>query len=685
MTKSFTHFVFILYFSMGTALAAPFDSCPSEAFLVQDDTARIYGVNLATGYYEELSNSMGTSGKINGIGFSFHDDYIYGWGYEAQTIVRIGSDFQAAPLNLSNNPGTNFYVGDVSVEENAYYFYKRGSSYGLYKASLDESSPDYLLVNQIISGGTLNLRIFDFAFHPTDNDLYSVDSSGNLHRINANTGQPEALGNVGESGTFGAVYFDSLGNFYISRNSDGYIFRIDLSSASPTAEFFAFGPSSSNNDGARCALADIITEASTVDFGDAPDSYGTSLESNGARHEISEDLYLGENTSGTDDGVNFVTGFETGYETLIQIIVTGEGVLNAWVDWDQNGTFDSNEQALVDQVVDGNEQRLLIDVPTDAPEGSTWARFRLSTQTGIGPTGGVQDGEVEDHPVIVSANALQIESYPSDGGFVTLAFEDNWPAKGDYDMNDVVIAYRTRRYIDEADLVHRFDIEGHLLGLGASYHNGFAVQLDDIPTQNVNANITRFEINGQQQNHHPIEDNPAQADAVVVITNDLWQSVNSTSGCAYYRTESGCEQTQDFRFKISVPLNPAISLASAPHSILNPFIFASPNTYHGEVFAEQPGRSLEIHLKNKRVTSRFNTSFWRLGDDASSPENNLRFLTENHMPWALEVPMLWSHPLERIDVINAYPQFLQFVESLGQENTTWYTKPNAQHHLIMDN
>ena len=74
------------------ASAAPFDACPSEAFLIQRTIATMYGVNLATGYYRELSSDLRTSGKINALGFNFHDNYLYGWGYEYRSPVRIDSN-----------------------------------------------------------------------------------------------------------------------------------------------------------------------------------------------------------------------------------------------------------------------------------------------------------------------------------------------------------------------------------------------------------------------------------------------------------------------------------------------------------------------------------------------------------------------------------------------------------------
>ena len=105
--------------------AAPFESCPTQAFIVQTpgSVPILYGVDLAIGSYSTLSPDMGTT-KVNGVGFSYHDNYMYGWDYGSATLSQFGSDYQANALNVSGLINKPFYVGDVSIFENAWY---RGS------------------------------------------------------------------------------------------------------------------------------------------------------------------------------------------------------------------------------------------------------------------------------------------------------------------------------------------------------------------------------------------------------------------------------------------------------------------------------------------------------------------------------------------------------------------------------
>ena len=672
--------------------ATPFNGCPSRAFLIQDSVAQMYGINLVTGNYSLLSSDLGTSNKINAVGFNFHDNYIYGWGYEWGTLVRIGNDYQAQPLTISNKPDTSFYVGDIGLNENAYYMYRSGSSFGLYKISLDDSDEDYLVANRIIDGSSLSLTIFDMAFHPTNGFAYTVDRNGNLFRINVNNGNASSLGNVGVSGTFGAVYFDVNGNFYISRNQDGQIFRIEIAVDTPVAELFAYGPSSSNNDGARCAIAPIVddTEPPTVDFGDAPDSYGTSLAENGARHGIG-DRYLGvtvdaeydayiyplsdQSTANDEDGVNFITGFEAGLDSLIQVKVNGTGYLNIWVDWDQNGQFEADEQLVYDRSMVTGTETFLAETPLDVEPGTTWARVRYSSTSGVSATGGVTNGEVEDYQVLVLNPGYSLVS----NNPYFLAFEDRWPEKGDYDFNDVVIRLTSSSIVTSDNLVKQLKLSGELKAMGASYRNGFAIQLEGVANSDINQAMIRFDINGQASSVALLEEGTTYT--VLKISDDLRAQVKPEKSCWYYRTEPGCSSSSTFRFDITIPFTAGISANRFPDAPFNPFIFAAPDTDHGPVFSENPGRGLEIHLKNKPPTSLVNEAYFGLADDATDIDDRLFYQTGNGLPWGIAINISasenWFHPYEWVDILKAYPKFEDYATSNGGVNPDWFRNDNA--------
>jgi len=667
------------------AHADPFTECPNDAFLVQDKIANLYGVQLATGFYEKISPVDWNQQKMNALAFSVHDSYLYAFNYYYGSIVRIDDEFEVTPIMLDNIPDKGFYVGDIAVNENAYYLYRPGSNYGLYRVSLDESSADYLEFSNVVNGSFLNLAVYDMAFHPDNGFAYAVDRWGNLWKINVQTGSSEKLSNVGQSGVFGAVYFDVTGNLYISRNNDGNIFRVNTNWDYPTAEFFAYGPSSSNNDGARCALAPIISsESPTTDFGDASDSYGTSINNNGARHGTEEGtLFLGgvvlsepnayaDNGSevNDNDGVSFVTTIEAGTTAIVDINASSNGFVNAWIDFDRNGEFDDDEQIMTAQAVTSGSNVVAYDVPTWSETGTTWSRFRVSSQASLSAVGGVSDGEVEDYQVDIAEQNVTTSYYPSADSWATLAFEDNWPLEGDYDMNDLVVRYRLTSY-DAGGNLMRVKIEGEVVAMGASYHNGFAFRLPGLLRSQVDTNRLSFKINDVEQNDGPLEQDRTQA--IFIIADDLWDFVTAGENCKYYRTEAGCGSNIQMTFSLEIPLTANVTKTNVANFPYDPFIFASQGHERSYIFGEAPERRFEIHLKNQAPTEAFQDNFLGRGDDASNTENGQYFINANGMPWAINIPYEWEHPVEYMDIKFAYPDFHSYVTSSGQLNLDWFT------------
>ena len=155
-----------------------------------------------------------------------------------------------------------------------------------------------------------------------------------------------------------------------------------------------------------------------TDYGDAPDSYGTLLASDGARHQLlvggpylgafvdNEDdglpgtLASGDDLDGTtddEDGVTFLTALTPGSNATVQVIATTGAKLDAWVDFGTDGSFDP-EDRIASNLTTVATNSLTFPVPlsssTNAP---LYARFRLSSQGGLPPDGPANDGEVEDY------------------------------------------------------------------------------------------------------------------------------------------------------------------------------------------------------------------------------------------------------------------------------------------------
>jgi hypothetical protein len=157
------------------------------------------------------------------------------------------------------------------------------------------------------------------------------------------------------------------------------------------------------------------------DFGDAPDpSYPTLMASDGARHGVVPGFLMGaqedseadglqdpnavgddNNNLDDEDGVALVTALILNTQACADVTVQAGpagGLLDAWVDFDGNGAWQPAEKVFSSLVVtSGVNTNLCFSVPQGAKLGTTFARFRLSSGGGLPPSGGAQDGEVEDY------------------------------------------------------------------------------------------------------------------------------------------------------------------------------------------------------------------------------------------------------------------------------------------------
>ncbi|MDA1051509.1 MAG: GEVED domain-containing protein [Planctomycetota bacterium] len=165
-----------------------------------------------------------------------------------------------------------------------------------------------------------------------------------------------------------------------------------------------------------------------ADFGDAPDSYLTLLASDGPRHTLGT-LRLGSeidaesdgfdsSADGDDttpvgglddeDGVSFTSPIIQGTDATVDVVASGAGTLNAWVDFDGSGSFDGTERIFADRAVVAGTNSLTFAVPDSVAAGTSYARFRLSSVSGLKPLGSAPDGEVEDSQVTLLQNTISI-------------------------------------------------------------------------------------------------------------------------------------------------------------------------------------------------------------------------------------------------------------------------------------
>ena len=159
----------------------------------------------------------------------------------------------------------------------------------------------------------------------------------------------------------------------------------------------------------------------TVDYGDAPDAnYGTLKASNGAAHTFVSGMFLGAGidteTDGQvddgadEDGIVFDAAMQAdslfALDSFFTATASTAGKLDIWIDFNNDGDFDSNEHlnngVSYDVVAGANTLDFTIAAGAAVTGVDTWARARFSSTGGLAPVGRANDGEVEDYQLQIS-------------------------------------------------------------------------------------------------------------------------------------------------------------------------------------------------------------------------------------------------------------------------------------------
>ena len=178
-----------------------------------------------------------------------------------------------------------------------------------------------------------------------------------------------------------------------------------------------------------------------IDFGDAPSPYPTLLADDGARHipigprlgaerDIELDGFVSAAADGDDndgilddeDGVGFGSiGVNASVAAVnIELQNAANALVDAWIDFNGNGIWESSEQILSNVDVIGGLQTLNYPVPSSGvAAGNTFARVRVSSNGGLQPTGEASDGEVEDYRVTILPTVPQVQDVTINGGEAT--------------------------------------------------------------------------------------------------------------------------------------------------------------------------------------------------------------------------------------------------------------------------
>lgn len=256
--------------------------------------------------------------------------------------------------------------------------------------------------------------------------------------------------------------------------------------------------------------------------------------------------------------------------------------------------------------------------------------------------------------------------FPSATDWMTLAFEDNWPRSGDYDMNDLVVRQRVQKAYNADGELTGVVLSGFIDARGANDRNGFALRLMDVASEEFSD--ATLEIDGHL---YTKQLEPGHEEAVILLWNDThrFTTTGEAGSCKHFNTLKYCSEFAPVPFTLDINFVDAVDDFSSES--LDYFIY---KTHY---------RGREIHMADYPPTNRFDVTQFGKYADSSDPELNRYFKTEDNLPWGLKINTRWHYPREYIDVVWAYPDFETWVESSGEQALDWHSTSDRTTHYFV--
>ena len=255
-------------------------------------------------------------------------------------------------------------------------------------------------------------------------------------------------------------------------------------------------------------------------------------------------------------------------------------------------------------------------------------------------------------------------SDPSEQLEGTLAYEDLWPGKGDYDFNDLVVDYDFAIVKDNQEIVQSITATFVIKAFGASLHNGFGFTLPTVePNEIVSVtgynviNNSVFDIAGNGLEN-------GQSKATIIVFDDVRRVMPQTTGGIGVNTQLEYAYIDPVTIVLEITFaNNAITFNDLDIGSFNPFLIV--DTKSGE-------RGLEIHLPNYEPSDLFDESYLGQFDDDSSIAEGRYFVTSNNLPWAINIAEEFDWVIEFQDITQAHLMFAEWAESGGDNFADWY-------------
>lgn len=261
------------------------------------------------------------------------------------------------------------------------------------------------------------------------------------------------------------------------------------------------------------------------------------------------------------------------------------------------------------------------------------------------------------------ATKAYISYFPSQNTYANIAFEDNWPTKGDYDLNDMVVNYRYTFVSNAQNQVVTIQADYNIAAVGASFRNGFGVQFPFAASAVQSVTGQKFKDNYIQLAANGVEAGQTKA---VIIPFDNTDILIYNPGFGYFvNVLNEKDKVVGSTASVLLTLSTPIAQSTITAASINPFLISNER------------RGYEVHLPGYAPTDKADTKLFATGDDASVPSAGKYYISKDNSPWAINFNSQFIYPLEGVKITDAYPHFAEWASSGGILYADWYSSTAA--------
>ncbi len=263
-----------------------------------------------------------------------------------------------------------------------------------------------------------------------------------------------------------------------------------------------------------------------------------------------------------------------------------------------------------------------------------------------------------------------VNYYPAKDVWGTLAFEDLWPYKGDYDLNDLVVKYNytivSSAKNEAVDMIANY----MPVASGASYKNGFGIDLGiatsyikSVTGSKLSESYIKLDGNGTES---------GQSNAVIIPFDNTQAVLKDASGNPAMNTYMAQDFVQPTTITMTISFAAGVSTkAGSSNSLvlgsLNPFLISNQK------------RGAEVHLPGFKPTKLADLSLLGQGHDATNPTTGIYYVTKENYPFALNFTESFQYPTEGSAINDAYTYFFKWAASGGTAYKDWYSNTNSDY------